>query len=489
MEILGFSLGTVNAPFCESVGQASRLSLTLKLPLWRYVHPTFARTYTRWPLDKYSLQNSRPIVTFFPERGVTMGSVMWKVALLANRNEQTEYNMKKSFALILGLVLCGLLAIAPMANAATTDAKKPSGKQTPGVELAQTLSMVTGVAISPLLGVGAVGAWKYAQAKTPEQKAKLPWFAQPWFWVPALILVAFIGAKDIFGTAAPTALKKPFDIAETIENKISGLVVAGAFVPLVASIFGEFDESGALLSSMGLAAIDVSWLGNLITVPIAMVIFLFVWLLGHAVNVLILLSPFTTVDTALKSARLALMASVPATSWIDPWFGALWALVIIGVAYFVAGWTFRLSHFGTIFVWDYFTFGSRRFTVDKTANPMFLSRAVDKVPIRTYGKLSRNADGKLVLTYRPWLVLPARTLELPEGHYETGRGVFYSEVRYGVGDDSRAVFLLPPRYLGHETELAEVYKFYGVRDVGIRAAWNWLKGVFGFKPQPVIASA
>ena len=84
-------------------------------------------------------------------------------------------------------------------------------------------------------------------------------------------------------------------------------------------------------------------------------------------------------------------------------------------------------------------------------------------------ELVRNADGKLVLHYRPWLVMPPRTLELPAGHYESGRGLFYSEVRYGIGDDSRSVLLLPPRYLGHEAELAEIYQFAGVRDVGIRA--------------------
>jgi len=49
------------------------------------------------------------------------------------------------------------------------------------------------------------------------------------------VLLTFV--KDTFGTALPTAVKKPFDVAEAIENKISGLVAAGAFVPLIAMIF------------------------------------------------------------------------------------------------------------------------------------------------------------------------------------------------------------------------------------------------------------
>jgi hypothetical protein len=395
--------------------------------------------------------------------------------------------MKKTLFTAVAVAICVVLIAIPLKAATASADAKPAGHQTPGVELAYALSTITGVAISPLFGVGTVGAWKYFH--TPEEnRARLPWFAQPAFWIPALIVVGLVAAKDIFGTAAPTALKKPFDIAETIENKVSGLIMAGAFVPLIASVFGEeVIGEGAMLSSMGLAAIDLSWVGNAIAIPLAIVIFLFVFLLGHAINVLIILSPFTTVDAGLKLARLALLASVPATAMINPWLGAVWALAIIVVAYLVAGWTFRLSHFGAVFVWDYFTLRRKRFTPDKVENKMFLARAASKVPIRTYGKLVRNGMGKLVFSFRPWLVLPRRTLELPDARYEAGRGVFYSEIRRFEGEETRAVLLLPPRYLGHEAQLAEIYGLSGVRDVGIRAAWRWLKGMFGMKPQPAAA--
>ena len=116
-----------------------------------------------------------------------------------------------------------------------------SGKSTPGLEAAQAISTITGVAISPLLGVGAVGVMKYFKTP-PDKRAKLPWYAQPWFWGPALLLVALAFVKDTFGTALPTAAKKPFDVAEAIENKISGLVAAGAFVPLIAMIFTSVER-------------------------------------------------------------------------------------------------------------------------------------------------------------------------------------------------------------------------------------------------------
>jgi hypothetical protein len=390
--------------------------------------------------------------------------------------------MKKSFLFVAVLWLCAGLLNVPAANIAV----EPKAKtHAPGAQFAEAISTVTGVAISPLLGTGAYGAVKYFRTPS-EKRASLPWFAQTWFWLPALLLCGLVAAKDIIGTAAPTVLKKPFDIAEAIENKISGLVAAGLFVPFVVMALNDDGSKAASLSSLGFAAIDFSWLTNILLVPVAMIIFAIVWLVGNAINVLIVISPFTTVDTALKSARLALLATVPATSWINSWFGAFWALIIIVICWFIAGWSLRLTHFGAVCLWDYVTFRRKRFVPDIKENKMFLARKLDKVPVRTYGRLIENEQGRLVLRYRPWLLLPARTLELPEGRYEAGCGALYSELLMVQGEDTRTILLLPPRYRGHETELVKTYRLAGTREVGLRAMWAWLKGMFGFR-RPLLA--
>jgi len=393
--------------------------------------------------------------------------------------------IKKSLTVLIALALGATLT----AQAVTKASPDPApARNTPGVELAQTLSTVTGVAISPLLGVGAVGAWKYYHT-LPEKRANLPWFAQPAFWVPALLLVAIVGIKDVLGTTAPVALKKPFDIAEAVENKISGLVAAGAFVPLLVTTFHDTGTETVLVSSMEFATMDLSWLYNLILVPVAMAAFMVVWLVGNAIHVLIVLSPFTTVDAALKAARLALLATVPATSYINPWLGALWAAIIIIVSWFLAGWSLRLTHFGLVFLWDYLTLRRNRFAPEPTANKMFLGRKLNKVPVRTYGRLARNHAGKLVLNYRPWFVLPARTVELPDGNYAVGCGLLYCEIMRAEGAGTKTMLLLPPRYRGHETELVRIYGLAGTREVGLRAAWKWVKELFGLraKVQPAVA--
>ena len=376
------------------------------------------------------------------------------------------------------LILAGLLCVSPVTQAATSTADpNPQSKK-----LAETVSLITGVAISPLMGVGAVGAYDYFKAKTPEEKAALPWFANPLFWLPALLLVGACFLKDTAGIAIPTVLKKPFDVAEACEHKISGLVATGAFVPIAASIFHSTTSNspdGASLSALGFAAIDLHWLYNALMVPFAMAAFFIVFLASNAINILIILSPFTTVDAALKGFRTAILASVVGTSFVNPWMGALWALVIILFSWLIAGWSFRLSHFGVSFLWDFITGRKGRFHPEAKENKMFLGTKIQKVPTRTYGKLSQNEKGELAFRYHPWLILPPRTIILPPGTYETGRGLFYSEIMRADGDTLKTVILLPPRYLGHEEAVTSIYHFAGTRDVGIRAGWAWFKSLFG----------
>ena len=389
--------------------------------------------------------------------------------------------MRKSISTLIALGVCvGVLHMPNRANAETVAANN-----LPGKEIAQHISLLTGVALSPLMGVSGVGAWQYFKAETPEQKAKLAWYANPLFFVPALLLVIVCFVKDTAGAALPTAVKKPFDIAETVENKISGLVATGAFVPIAAAIFhSKTSGDGAALSGLGFAAIDLSWLYNGLMVPISMAAFFVVFLASNAINVLIILSPFTSVDAALKGFRLALLGTVAGSSLANPWIGAAWALILILISYLIAGWSFRLSHFGMVFTWDFFTFRSSRFTPDATVNKLFLGRKITKVPARTYGKLSRDEKGSLVLNYRPWLVLPERTLVLPDGKYVVGRGAFFTEIQELQADATKTALLLPPRYRGHEEELARIYGLAGVSDIGLRAALNWIKEACGIKAEP-----
>jgi hypothetical protein len=382
------------------------------------------------------------------------------------------------------LVVSILLVSVCEARAASSPSRAAAGA-TPGVAAAEALSTITGVAISPLLGVSGVGAWTYF--KTPAaQRADLPWYAQPWFWLPALLLVGAVAAKDVLGAAVPPGLKKPFDVAELFENKLSALVAAGAFVPLIATIFSSAASSGGgpqagLFGGTMLAAFDASTLYTILLFPFALAAFVVVWIVSHVINVLILISPWGGVDAVLKGFRTFLLGTVAVTGFFSPKVGAIWALIIILLCLPLAGWAFRLATFGTIFGWDFFTLGRKRCRPSAEGNLAFTARRIDKTPIRSCGKL-RLADGKLQFTYRPWLVLAPRTIELPAGAYAVGRGLFYPNFLSVQDEKARTMLNFPPRYRTHEQELGRLYGA-PVQDVGLlkgfKAAWRWLKEIFG----------
>ena len=384
------------------------------------------------------------------------------------------------------------MIIAPFALAA--DAAKPTPAvpdRSPGAPIAGAISTVTGMAISPLLGTGAYGAYQYFNATTPEQKAALPWFAQWAFFGPALLIVGACAAKDALGASVPPGLKKPFDVLETIENKATGLVAAGAVVPFTMAAVSKLlvgsktaGVEGAVLESSGMAmlqvgAIDFSWLLNLLTVPFGIAMFAVVWMASHAINVLILLSPWGAIDAALKGMRTGLLGLLTLSATINPWLGAALSLLVIIVAWLVAGWAFRLTCFGSVFCWDFLTLRRTRFTPKENGNKLFAGGNFPGVPPRTYGRLAQRPAGGIEFQYRPWLVMAERSALVPvdKSQLAVGKGLFFSSI---TANDRDTLFLLPPRYHGHEDTVARAYLMGGgVRDAGLRKAWGVMRELFG----------
>ena len=398
--------------------------------------------------------------------------------------------MKRLAPWIALLCVVSLLSLPLLAATSAPPAKKgevPSA----GLEFAKMATQITGIAISPLLGVSTVGAYQWWSAHSDAEKAALPWFANPLVWLSGLVVVGGCAFKDAFGAAIPPGMKKPFDVLEAVENKLSGLVATGAVLPILVNAisqrigtptaaFGPELQTG--LAMIHLGALDTTWLLNILLVPLSVAVFVVVWLASHAITVLILLSPWGAVDAGLKSARTAVLSLVTATAYIDPVVGATLSVVIIIIAYFVAGWAFRLTTFGSVFCWDFFTVRRKRFRLMADDNKVFTAREIDGVPLRTYGRLHQGADDKLTLNFRPWLVLPERSVTVPRDGLVVGRGVFYSEVLgyEKAADKPTTLLLLPPRYLGHEELFARTYHISGTCEVGLRKAWGWIREALGF---------
>lgn len=396
--------------------------------------------------------------------------------------------MKRLAPLLLFSITLALIA-APFALAAGASTPAASASdRSPAAPLAAAVSTVTGLAISPLLGTGVYGAYQYFSAPDEAARAKLPWYAQWKFWLPALAIVGLCAAKDTLGAVVPPGLKKPLDVLELVENKATGLIAAGAVVPFTMDTFSKLivgskaAAAGIALAPAGLAVIpvasmDLSWLLNLLAIPFGIAVFALVWMASHAINVLILLSPWGAIDAALKGLRTALLGLITLAATINPWVGAALSVVVIVVAYFVAGWAFRLTIFGSVFCWDFCTGRKNRFSPKENDNWMFSGGNLPGVPARTYGRLVERTGGGLEFFYQPWLVLAVRKAKVPENKLGVGHGLFLSTIVAETGD---TLFLLPPRYRGHEEEVVRAYRLPGeVRDAGLRKAWSAMRELFG----------
>ncbi len=370
--------------------------------------------------------------------------------------------------------------------AAEPETETPAGKAEylPGLALSQGITEITGVAISPLLGVSSVGAWRYWKTPAPA-RAALPWYAQPWAWGTGFGLLALCFLKDSLGTAVPGLLKKPFDMVELFENKASALVASGAFVPLVAQemakhLQAELAVPTASIAGPGFAMIDMSWL----LVPAAVVAFLLVWVCSHAINVLIILSPFSTLDALLKLLRTAVLASVALVYAIAPWLGAALCLVIIAVAAWMAPAAMRLAIFGARYATDILLPWRARNRATPDQPHAFTLGRVAGLPPRTGGRMILREDGTTVFRYRRWCVLDERTIPLPEGRRHVEKGVFSPSLvqRTGEGNEMKLLLFLP-RYRGHEENIVGHLKLHGVREHamarGFAAVKAWIAGMAG----------
>lgn len=390
-------------------------------------------------------------------------------------------------------MLCGLLlvfltmAAAPLP--AAEEVKEPEKKEEktylPGVALSQGITEITGVAISPLLGVSSVGVWHYWKAPAAARSG-LPWYCQPWAWGTGFVLLALCFLKDSLGTAVPGLLKKPFDMVELFENKASALVASGAFVPLVANQMAvhfkaEHPEAvlapAASILGASFAGIDIAWF----MVPASIVAFLLVWICSHAINVLIILSPFSTVDALLKLARVGLLAMVGVIYAIAPWLAAAVCLGIIAIAAWLAPSAMRLAIFGARYATDILMPWRGKKRVSPESPHAFTLGRLAGLPPRTGGRLVLREDGTHAFRYRRWCVLDERIIPMPEGIRHVEKGLLSPSLIHQSSpqEDETTLLIFLPRYRGHEASIAGTLKLHGTRDHAIVRGFSAIRGWLG----------
>jgi hypothetical protein len=377
-------------------------------------------------------------------------------------------------------------------------AKDPAAVLFRGQQIASAVSIVTSTAVSPLLGVCVLGTYEYFNADKAD-RAKLPMYASPWFWTPVGILLVLILVKDTFGGFAPL-IKKPLDAIEVLMLNKASLIFIGFPVVFhqVAKLAGldSIAQVFALLLSgaetvayaadgSGGGYVNSAWIPvTLLMLILGMIAMFAVWLVGHAVDVLILLSPFPFLDLLLKGMRTALFALLLGSSLINRSLGLVIALAVIFTCLLLMGWAFRLAVFGAILAWDLLAtmvFGWRSEPNAEAGVSGFTARRMKFLAKRTYGTVVRTVDGRLEFHSRRMLVGDRRKFPLnTPGDYLIGRGLFQPSLirTKETGDEHEVLIRLLPRYMGSEETIRTALGISAVRDIrvprGFKAFWNWL---------------
>ncbi|MBV8552669.1 MAG: hypothetical protein JOY54_15335, partial [Acidobacteriaceae bacterium] len=367
-----------------------------------------------------------------------------------------------------------------------------------GQQISSAISTVTSVAISPLLGVCLLGAWDYF--RTPQvQRIRLPFYTSPVFWIPISLLLVLIFIKDTVGGFAPI-VKKPLDAIEVLLLNKASLVVIGfpvlfhqieavaganSLKSLFTGILRVLDP--VVYASSGPSGF-VDTAGHVTLTVLAVLAgsaaLVVVWLVGHSIDVLLLLNPFPFLDVLLKGFRVGVFALLVGTSLISRTAGLALSLLIILICALCAGWAFRVAVFGSVFAWDLLRtmlLGLKREPDTVQGIRCFSVSRRWRIPKRTYGRLVLSPKNTLEFCYRRWGFGPLRRVTLSgDVPFELGRGLLQPSliVLEEASDKFRILFRMLPGYRGSEEGLRQMLGLGRVCDIrvphGLRAFWRWV---------------
>lgn len=341
--------------------------------------------------------------------------------------------------------------------------------------IATAAAQVTGLAVSPLLVLVAIGLGDFLELGAFDAApGTLPLHANPWLLGPCALVLLLLGLKKFAAPAIPLPARKLLDAAEYFEAKLSALLAAGVLLPAIASSVAAATAGSADPAPAPAAAMLGFHGGTLLSAAAVVCLFACVWVMFHMVEALTVLSPFAVVDAVLVTARLLVLAAIGLALLISPYLACALCLPIIVVACLVAGWCVRLDLFVLSVAGDLLLRRDGARDAGTGRLRAFLASRAHGAPIRTMGHLE-PAPGGMAFTYRPFFVMPSRRIAIASERTLLVRGLLWSTLRDGRAH--RAIAAIPPRYQAHHAEVARRYAAEP-RDGVLRRGLRGIREVF-----------
>lgn len=369
--------------------------------------------------------------------------------------------------LVIALAVAAPLAMAATAAAAQAAAAAPAATESRAAAVATGVAQVTGLAISPLLILVAIGWTDFLRAGGTAA-GSLPLHANPWLLVPCTAVLALAILKKCASPAIPLPIRKLLDAAEYLEAKLSALVAAGVLLPTIMATFAAASGGGAPAQAAGITS---EWTGYLWIIPLTLVVFASVWITFHAIDALVVLSPFALLDMVLVALRAAVLGLIVVALVISPFLALALCVPIIILSLLFAGWCVRLDLFALCVATDLIFRRGKSTEPGRAPIRAFLAARGLGAPIRTMGHAIPSGD-MVRFTYRPLFILPRRTLDLANARSVLVRGAIWPTIH--AGEPRRRLLSLPPRYSPHAAVIAARL---GAReeDGAVRRAWRGLR--------------
>lgn len=319
------------------------------------------------------------------------------------------------------------------------------------VTFATGVAQLTGLAISPLLVLVALG-WRDFLALGGSNAASLPLHANPWFLVPCTITLAAALLQRCTSPGMPLPIRKALDAGAYLEAKLAALVAAGVLLPTIASMMAAAASQTATPDPMVQSAGFLS--GGLLTALVfigAFAVYLSVWISFHVIDALIVLSPFAIIDAALLAVRASILAVLALALFVHPFLALLLALPIIVLSMLFAGWCVRLDLFALTVAGDLLFARKPAFARPRA----FLARSDLGAPIRTMGHAEPMPSG-VRFTYHPLFIFPKRVMEIPVASGEIVHGLVWPTLADSA--TQRSVIAFPPRFRTEVSQLATLFE-------------------------------
>jgi hypothetical protein len=342
--------------------------------------------------------------------------------------------------------------------------------------IADTISTTTGTAISPLLVMGAVGAWKYFRAEENDRKS-LAWFCHPAVWGLALCFSGLLLLKTAGKLVIPAPLAAPLDAIDHFARNSAGPVLGiGVAIPMSVQAIDSF---GALAQPReGIMAASLLPLTSIpawgVTLAVTLFVFTVVWMSFNAVDTLVMLCPFGPVEFVSKLIKGCVLLLILVLALFSPILAVVFCGIVIAIATKVAGWAYRLTIFGFVLMYDLLMPGSARKRINLNAPHAFVKCKSLKIPARTYGRIT-SSGGVLIFQYKPVFFAPRRAVSLPNVDRYVVKGVLMSGIHDTRKTNDLCKISFPPRYKKHEEAIAARLGFTDIRDCSLIRGWKALK--------------